>query len=186
MDTYEYVTYVTLLSHCFKCLLRFLDVTSARVGAIENHVFDGLHEMESLWLDENRIGLLPKSIFCGLEHLKELNLNANRFVLTQSLSPRHSDSFSRPFSFNALPVEWAKNDQVKINFSVRHIIPGTFQNLKNLEYLYMDSNRIQRIEPSTFYGLNKLKYLGLSKNYLKTLDKVSHFRKRPRNLPVDT
>ena len=60
-----------------------------------------------------------------------------------------------------------------MNFSVRHIIPGTFQNLKNLEYLYMDSNRIQRIEPSTFYGLNKLKYLGLSKNYLKTLDKVS-------------
>ena len=63
-----------------------------------------------------------------------------------------------------------------MNFSVRHIIPGTFQNLKNLEYLYMDSNRIQRIEPSTFYGLNKLKYLGLSKNYLKTLDKVSQFR----------
>ena len=62
-----------------------------------------------------------------------------------------------------------------MNFSVRHIIPGTFQNLKNLEYLYMDSNRIQRIEPSTFYGLNKLKYLGLSKNYLKTLDKVSQF-----------
>ena len=76
-----------------KYLLRFLDVTSARVGAIENHVFDGLHEMESLWLDENRIGLLPKSIFCGLEHLKELNLNANRFVLTQPLSSRHSDSF---------------------------------------------------------------------------------------------
>lgn len=58
--------------------VRFLDVTSARLGAIESHVFDGLHEMESLWLDENHIGLLPKSIFCGLEHLKELNLNANR------------------------------------------------------------------------------------------------------------
>ena len=140
-------------------------------------MFDGLHEMESLWLDENRIGLLPKSIFCGLEHLKELNLNANRFVLTQSLSPRHSDSFSRPFSFNSL--EWkTKKSHLKMNFSVRHIIPGTFQNLKNLEYLYMDSNRIQRIEPSTFYGLNKLKYLGLSKNYLKALDKVSHFRKQ--------
>ena len=82
----------------FNCLLRFLDVTSARVGAIENHVFDGLHEMESLWLDENRIGLLPKSIFCGLEHLKELNLNANRFVLTPFISPRHSDSLSRPKS----------------------------------------------------------------------------------------
>ena len=72
----------------------------------------------------------------------------------------------------------SKNSHFKMNFSVRHIIPGTFQNLKNLEYLYMDSNRIQRIEPSTFYGLNKLKYLGLSKNYLKTLDKVSHFLNR--------
>ena len=59
---------------------RFLDVTSARLSAVENHVFDGLHELESLWLDENRIGLLPKSIFCGLEHLKELNLNSNRFA----------------------------------------------------------------------------------------------------------
>ena len=60
-------------------------------------------------------------------------------------------------------------------FSIRTIIPGTFQNLKNLEYLYMDSNRVQHIAPSTFYGLNKLKYLGLSKNYLKTLDKVISF-----------
>ena len=61
----------------------------------------------------------------------------------------------------------------RVYCSIRTIIPGTFQNLKNLEYLYMDSNRVQHIAPSTFYGLNKLKYLGLSKNYLKTLDKVS-------------
>ena len=65
-------------SSSYDFLPRFLDVTSARVGAIEKHVFDGLTAMESLWLDENRIGLLPKSIFCGLEHLKELNLNSNR------------------------------------------------------------------------------------------------------------
>ena len=176
MDTYEHVTYVTLLSHCLKMSIKIFGCyicpcRSYWKSRVRWSSWDGvpLAWWKSNWTPPE-INLLRTGTLEGIESQRKP---------VRSYPTPFSETFWLIFtSILVQCTRMSKKSHFKMNFSVRHIIPGTFQNLKNLEYLYMDSNRIQRIEPSTFYGLNKLKYLGLSKNYLKALDKVSHFRKQ--------
>ena len=49
-------------------------------------------------------------------------------------------------------------------------MPGVFQNMPNLEQLYLDQNRIRHLPGNMFYGLNKLKQLTLADNQIRVID----------------
>ncbi|KAM6457875.1 peroxidasin homolog isoform 1-T2 [Liasis olivaceus] len=52
---------------------------------------------------------------------------------------------------------------------IKHIKPGVFRNLKNLDTLLLNNNLLKHVAQNSFEGLKKLKYLYLYKNEIQSI-----------------
>ena len=132
---------------------------SAMTLSVAKNAFMYLHKLEYLNLGDNNIWTLPPRLFCDLDRLTYLNLSRNKLQNINDLS------FSRVIGRCSPRLG-------KLDLSLNHfscIPPSAFAALKNLTFLNISLNGIQKIEDQAFFGMYSLKVLDISGNLLSTL-----------------
>ena len=116
--------------------------------------FNGLSNLEVLYLGYNPLKILPEDIFKELKSLRVLYLWSN------SLTELPSDLFSGLSNLTELHLS---------NNSLVNLPKDLFQGLKRLRLLGLAGNRLTTVSPDLFNGLSNLQYLWLYDNSLVSL-----------------
>ena len=109
-------------------------------------VFDGLADLESLYLYTNGLRELPPDVFDGLTNLQSLHLDYNR------LTELPLDVFDGLANLHSLSL--GRNDLTELP-------PDVFDGLANLQSLYLDGNDLTEWVPDVFDGHTNLQSLYL-------------------------
>ena len=117
--------------------------------------FNGLHELEELFLHKSNMSQLQIGAFNGLYNLEWLQLDNNQ------ITSLPANIFSHLKTCELLIL---KHHQIFV------IEPGAFNGLSSLNRLALDNNYLTEIQPESFNGLSSLKVLYLQRNSLTTLD----------------
>lgn len=128
-----------------------LDVRFNLIQEIEPGVFNHLHQLRSLLLNDNHLRALRSGAFHGLRRLKYLYLYRNRI--------KHIDS--------DVFQDLKHLEQLYLHVNeIHHIEPETFSNLPRLDRLYLHNNKLKSIPYGSFQGMPKLRKLRLDSNAL--------------------
>ena len=121
-------------------------------------MFDGLSNLELLWLSDNDLKGLPSGVFDGLSNLEYLNLNYNRYPQREFELPE--DVFDGLSSLETLLMD---------DNGVSALPAAWFDDLSNLSVLSLQENRLTTLSDDVFDNLTQLESLDLSDNGLTTL-----------------
>ena len=122
--------------------------------ALPEDVFDGLSALTALYLYNNKLTTLPSDLFDSLSNLETLSLSYN------GMTTLPSDVFDGLSSLTTLDL--ASN-------SIGEIPEGLFDELWSLEKLDLTSNSLEDVAADDFSELNRLKDLRLAGNNLGEL-----------------
>lgn len=124
---------------------------------LSEHTFDGLANLQELFLSTNRISSIEANTFAGLRSLRLLGLDQN------SLHRVSGDWFGP----NPLPVK----QLYLYRSSVHDIDDEAFRSLPDLMMLSLYGNRITALNEHTFEGLANLQELFLWNNCIETIER---------------
>ena len=144
------------------------DVTAAQLGAITHYLdldsrgitslkpgdFDGLTNLEILYVRSNPLTTLPEGVFRGLTNLRTLYLDSNNLTTLPD------------GAFRGLTDLWAL---VLRNNALTTLPAAVFTNLPNLEHLGLGSNPFRTLPEDVFRSLTNLQALDLTNSSLTTL-----------------
>ncbi|KAJ7376601.1 hypothetical protein OS493_033762 [Desmophyllum pertusum] len=163
-----------------------------KLKSLQYAAFDGMDQLESLDLSANSISAIEDGVFLGLYRLKTLHLNINQitkigaylfadvysltslFLYQNRISVIENGAFSRLLYLKVL-VGKKKTDLCFDSLvesghffdnKISVILQKTIIGLENLEELYLQRNRINKIEPWSFSATKKLQQLYLYSNLL--------------------
>ena len=150
--------------------ISILNLSNNLISDIAEDSFKELINVTHIYLSENNISYLPPSTFNHNSNLKKLYLKSNPITLPQHESILQSDSITyldvafcniTVFSaeiFSALPNLVA----IRLDGNVlTNITTETFEPLRNLEEIYMESETVKYAEPSNQEFLNYLEKRGI-------------------------
>ncbi|KAK3101758.1 hypothetical protein FSP39_006143 [Pinctada imbricata] len=141
--------------------LSVLDLSQNHLSSIEAHAFGGLNYLQKLRLDGNRIVFLERQWFLSMPSLHWLYLSRNRIsridgkmfetlsglkmlkISHNNLRLLHNDSFYGLKGIRILDMSYNKLIRVP-----------ELHEMRNLLYLYLDSNPILRVSEGAFDNLN--------------------------------
>ena len=129
---------------------------SLEISSLKEFDFDGLKEVEYLYLDGNEISELPDKIFDQLTKLRYLDLSDNR------LSSLPQGVFDKLTLLTTLNLG---------NNKLVHLSETLFKKMNDLKLLYLDHNSISEISEGMFDAQKKLISLALNDNQLYALSK---------------
>ena len=130
------------------------DLSGNNLSSLPEGVFDGLSNLETLWLDGNNLSSLPEGVFDGLSNLQELWLHGNNL---SSLPEGVFDGLSN--------LETLRLDGNNLS----SLPEGVFDGLSNLQELWLDYNNLSSLPEGVFDGLSNLQELWLDYNNLSSL-----------------
>ena len=122
--------------------------------ALQAGDFQGLANLERLYLDGNSLTELPDGVFHGLSNLEWLDLYGN------SLTELPDGVFDGLSNLEYLYLD---------GNSLSELPDGVFNGLSNLEWLYLGSNDLTTLPDGVFDGLSNLEFLYLQSNDLTEL-----------------
>ena len=125
------------------------DITALKTGD-----FDGMTNLERLYLSGNKLSSLPSRIFDKLTNLKTLDLSSN------VLSSLPSGVFDKLTNLTGLSL---------FNNDFSSLSTGIFDKLTNLKQLNLSSNQLSSLPAGLFDKLTNLTYLNLLDNPLRSL-----------------
>ena len=134
--------------------VRRLPLYYEEITALQAGDFQGLANLERLYLDGNSLTELPDGVFNGLSNLEWLDLYGN------SLTELPDGVFDGLSNLEYLYLD---------GNSLSELPDGVFNGLSNLEWLYLGSNDLTTLPDGVFGGLSNLEYLYLDGNSLSEL-----------------
>ncbi|PIN22925.1 Serine/threonine protein kinase [Handroanthus impetiginosus] len=157
------------LSNCRN--LRYLDAADSNLGGmIPQNAFQGLRQLEFLYLSENKFeGEIPKSLW-GLRNLREVILARNRFNGSISRNITQWDKLTYlDLSENSLSGQIP----ISVNLEYLHLydnkfslIPQEIGNCTSLVHFGLQHNQISGVLPLEICDLQSLKFLYLFHNQI--------------------
>jgi hypothetical protein len=147
-----------------------LNLSSNGISDIDEDSFKELIDMTHIYLSENNISYLPPSTFNHNSNLKKLYLKSNPLTLPMNESILQSDSITYLdiafCNITVLPLESFATlpNLVAIRLDenfLPNITTGTFEPLRNLEEIYMESGTVKCAETSYREFLNYLQKRGI-------------------------
>ena len=150
-----------------------LVLTHNSLSVIEDGIFEGITNLNGLYLSVNDIMWIHPRAFDDLSNLQYL------FLIQNNITELHSQQFQRLTSLNILSL--SKNQITRVDQSlflelvnlkkldvsynnITDIHPPQFQECTNLISLLIDHNNINIIQPQQFLGLTNLEILILYDN----------------------
>ena len=131
-----------------------LNLGNKGLTAAPSGTFDGLTNLEKLYLSLNGLEELPADLFDGLDNLEHLDLNYNRL---EELPAGLFDGLD-----NLERLELAEN-------SLGELPADIFDGLSKLEVLYLFANDLSALPDGVFDDLDNLRFLLLRHNDLREL-----------------
>uniref|UniRef100_A0A5S6QGM8 LRRCT domain-containing protein n=1 Tax=Trichuris muris TaxID=70415 RepID=A0A5S6QGM8_TRIMR len=136
-----------------------LDLSANRMERIDDDAFLGLDSVRELNLDKNNLLHVPTEALQRLLALEDLSLAANQI----SSVPVHALNFPQ-----------LKSISLEVN-RISSIEANAFAGIPNLLYLYLSSNRFERLDQSMLRSVRRLKVLAMGNNPIGHLS-VGSFR----------
>lgn len=137
--------------------LRKLDLSRNKLTKLDDNIFIPLSKsLKELWLSYNDLEKIPKCIYY-LKNIEKLYIRNNNITCLDS-----SVSFKNNLMLRVLNIE---------SNEITEIAPTVFNDLVNLEYIYIGNNRLSKIS-NTINSCKKLYFLGLSNNNITILPPV--------------
>ena len=130
------------------------DLSSQGINSLSSGDFNGLSNLQYLYLDGNNLTSLPADVFAGLSNLQELDLSEN------NLTSLPKDIFTGLSNLQELWLD---------NANLSSLPAEVFAGLSNLQYLYLDRNSLISLPADVFAGLSNLQELDLNENNLTSL-----------------
>jgi Leucine-rich repeat (LRR) protein len=124
--------------------LKFLDISMCEMRIVELGAFNGLTELIVLSMLGNEIREILPGTFENMSSLEILDISNNK------IKHLNRDLFSGLGAFNGLTN--LKRLSIYHN-EIYEIIPGTFENMRSLEYLDLGINEIKKLNSAMFSGL---------------------------------
>ncbi|XP_022784671.1 relaxin receptor 1-like [Stylophora pistillata] len=151
--------------------LRGLWLENNNLKTLPEELFTGQDNLKYLRLVGNQLEKLPRYIFHGLTDLEELDLshnqlqNLSRGVLSTNTKLKELDLSNNEIKHLPLDVFGNLTSLKKLFLSSNKIrrLPH-FNNLSEIETLYIDNNRIANLSANQFHGLSKLRDLAIHDN----------------------
>ena len=135
--------------------LKTLSMYNCSIATIHPEAFNGLNNLEELWLHRNRIsGEEIKNLQSLSSSLKLLYLNSNR------ITAMPNGTFEGFITLERLDLE---SNQISV------LLSGGFHGLQSLLYLYLNYNEISAVEPGSFEGLSSLITIWLASNNIAAI-----------------
>ena len=131
-----------------------INLTYKNISSLKGGDFDGLSNLEVLYLGYNPLTILPEDIFKELKSLRVL------YLWSSSLTELPSDLFSGLSNLTELHLS---------NNSLVNLPKDLFQGLKRLRLLGLSGNRLTTLPLDLFNGLSRLQFLWLYDNSLVSL-----------------
>lgn len=137
--------------------LNELDLRYNNLTEIMEGTFEGLSQLENLWLNNNLLESTPDSgmAFLHLVNLRQLHMANNRIKSLQKIA------FDSLTNLELLDLSYNK---------IRVIEDTVFNSLVNLNTLLLNNNYLTKITPQNWENLAKLYSLNLADNFLTTFD----------------
>ena len=182
----------SISEHAFRGLekLDVLELSYNQINDIKDGTFTSIEAvLIQLTLKHNKLSAMnPKrfsSIFSRLSNLRSLYIDSNGFTALPNLS-KMAKLEDVSISYNQLEslIDAATGEQLLPstvldlqlgNNRFKHLTRKTFENLKNLKYLYLEGNQISAIDNDAFAHLTRLNSLFLSKNFIKHIPSKAFF-----------
>ena len=131
-----------------------LNLNAKGIETLQASDFQGLSNLERLYLESNNLETLPADVFDGLTSLTEL------YLLRNDLDSLPADVFQDLTNLNWL----------YLNFNELQTLPdGVFDGLTNLTWLGLNGNDLNSLPDGVFDDLSKLGQLYLNDNDLTAL-----------------
>ncbi|GAB5570414.1 relaxin receptor 1 isoform X4 [Prionailurus iriomotensis] len=146
--------YPSMLSEDYTVLLN-LYLSHNRITFLKPGVFEDLHRLEWLIIEDNHLSRISPLTFYGLNSLILLALMNN--VLTHLPD--------KPLCQHMPRLHWLVMRKNKIN----HLSENTFAPLQKLDELDLGSNKIENLPPQVFKDLKELSQLNLSYNPIQKI-----------------
>ncbi|TGG91608.1 MAG: hypothetical protein ERJ67_07780, partial [Aphanocapsa feldmannii 277cV] len=132
----------------------FCDLDSKKITSLNSGNFNGLSNLETLWLGANDLRSLPEDIFAGLSSLKTLSL---RFA---NLSSLPEDIFAELLAL----------EELYLNSNALSSLPkDIFAGLSNLKIIWLNDNKLSSLPEDIFDEFSALETLYLNRNALSSL-----------------
>ncbi|KAK6643443.1 hypothetical protein RUM43_004948 [Polyplax serrata] len=142
------------LRDCVK--LSHLNIGYNRISRINESDFDNWGEkLHTLILRSNRLTELPANVFRKTPQLRELSLSFNK------LHYIHKDAFADIENLESLEISFGMHTE---EFPRELLKP-----LRNLVWLSLDNNQIRTITSNSFVPFSRLQYLNLESNRLEKI-----------------
>uniref|UniRef100_A0A3B3R3U9 Si:ch211-210p4.6 n=2 Tax=Paramormyrops kingsleyae TaxID=1676925 RepID=A0A3B3R3U9_9TELE len=110
-----------------------------------------VQDRRGLDFSKRRLNTLPQEIFGQAEYIESLNLQINEL--------QHIGHISQLVNLKELILSWNNISE----------FPAAIRELKKLQRLYLNQNKIQKIPTKVFSFLANLQYLNMSNNHLEEL-----------------
>uniref|UniRef100_A0A8R1DVD3 Chaoptin n=1 Tax=Caenorhabditis japonica TaxID=281687 RepID=A0A8R1DVD3_CAEJA len=151
-----------VLRGCKDTLMEFL-IANNHLEQIPHGVLNGMKQLEHLDISKNKIRDLKKPSFPMSKEKEEVSS-----VRRLNLAGNRINNMSDSQIFEHMP----HLTYVDVSFNrIKHISPRVFENLKNLESLFLQNNQLAHF-PSLF-RLEKLRHLMLDNNQIQKIDNFS-------------
>jgi Leucine-rich repeat (LRR) protein len=158
-------------------LVEELDLMQNRIIDIELHSFDGMEYLKKVNLHVNRIQKIRRYTFSNLKKIENLQLHQNEITEIESKSFDGMDNlgvitlYSNNLKFIESDLFTCLKNLWLLQMSHNEIyLPLSFNESKNVFWLYLDSNKIRKIEKATFIDLNFLNNCNLENNYIEEIE----------------
>jgi hypothetical protein len=135
--------------------LKYIDLNFNIIKEIDENLFRGLNELETLILLKNKIEFIPATTLRDLKNLKLFHLRENHLNKLDAKTFQGCDNLEVIyFYYNRL----------------KSIPNDVFNGLSNLREIYLGGNFLTRLDKNLFKGLKSLRELYLSHNQISDLD----------------
>ncbi|KAJ6631713.1 Toll-like receptor 7 [Pseudolycoriella hygida] len=125
---------------------------------LDDGIFNGFDELQSLVLSNNNMRQLQKNLLCPLKRLTNLNLSNNRIRSTADLGFVQCDNLSELKN-----IDLSYNDLFTLDAN------WTVTDMRSVESLLLQENNLTKISSSSLDNLISMRVLNLSSNYLEIL-----------------
>ena len=151
----------------------------SQIASIENGAFEGLANLEALFIDRSQLTRIDNGDLAGLSNLQHLGLEYNQITsiecgafkglaeleVLELLSNRLTNIQAGAFD------ELASLQSLSLNSNtIAQLEPRSFEDLSSLRSLWVSRNEIATLASGTFEGLSGLESLGLEQNVIKSIE----------------